>query len=457
MIEPTRHLCQTYTNLTEAEIAFVEEYTPNLQALANAERADVFIDCRTSSGKNAIVVSEAKPTTVPSSYSKSLHGLIVRWEDEPAVERTFRLGVPTVGMRAVSVPEDGQVVQTVDPLFFQGKLVAVLIYEKRSTQAEERFLKLPVEQGQFFRHDSSWMADRISEAALLVDREGRICDYNAAAQALYRRLGYVSDIMGMPAAHILPYLERDQDEVTELRKEVASGAYVLEYHQIPLNEENVRYGVLIQDITDLRHREQEAMLLSVSLREFKHRMKNNLQLLSHILRSQGERADSPEARSALRDASVRLLSVMSTLNEVVQLPGERISLRHVLEEIRSNVLNNMLTPAQGISIAVTGTDLAVPAETGVSVALAVNELTQNAVRHAFPNGRMGQIELKVETATLSARVSVRDDGVGMPDPTDEGGIGLNLVRTIVREKLGGEVSIQTGAAGTEVSFDFYML
>ena len=457
MIEPTRHLCKSYTDLTEAEIAFIEEYTPNLQALANAEQADVFIDCRTSSGKSAIVVSEAKPATVPSSYSKSLHGLIVRWEDEPAVERTFRLGVPTVGMRAVSVPEDGQVVQTVDPLFFQGKLVAVLIYEKRSTQAEERFLKLPVERGVFFRHDSRWMADRIQEAALLVDREGRICDYNAAARALYRRLGYVNDIMGMTAAHILPYLERDQDEVAELRKEVASGAYVLEYHQIPLEEEGLKYGVLIRDITDLRHREQEAMLLSVSLRELKHRMKNNLQLLSRILRDQGERAGSPEIQGALRDASVRLMSIMSTLDELVQLPGERISLRHVLEEIRSNVLNNMLTPAQGISIVVTGTALAVPAETGVSVALVVNELTQNAVRHAFPDGRPGRIELRVETGVLSARVSVRDDGVGMAEVLGEGGIGLNLVRTIVREKLGGEVSIQTGPAGTDVSFDFYML
>lgn len=296
MTSMTRHLCRTYTDLTQAEIAFLEEYMPNLQALANAERADVFIDCRTSSGKSAIVVSEAKPDTVPSLYSKSLYGLIVSWKDEPAVDRTFRLGVPTVGMKAVSMPENAQVVQTVDPLFFRGKLVAVLIYEKRSTQAEERFLRLPVEQERLFRHDSGWLVDRIGEAALLVDRNGMICDCNAAAQGLYRRLGYVNAILGMPAAHILPYLDRDQDEVTELCREVASGAYVLEYHQIPLDEEELWYGVLIRDITDLRQREQEAMLLSVSLRELKHRMKNNLQLLSNILRDQGERVRGPEAR-----------------------------------------------------------------------------------------------------------------------------------------------------------------
>ena len=457
MLQMTRHLCRTYTDLTEAEIAFLEEYTPNLQALANAEQADVFIDCRTSSGKSAIVVGEAKPTTVASCYSGTILGMIINWKDEPAVDRSFRLGVPTVGMKAVSMPENAQVVQTVDPLFFHGKLVAVLIYEKRSTQAEERFLRLPVEQEALFRHDSGWLVERISEAVLLVDRDGMICDYNTAAQALYRRLGYVNDILGMPAAHILPYLERDQDEVTELRKEVASGASILEYHQVPLDREKVWFGVLIRDITDLRRREQEAMLLSVSLRELKHRMKNNLQLLSSILRDQGEKVAGTEARGALRDASVRLLSVMSTLNEVVQLPGERVSLRHVLEDIRGNVSGHMLAPARGIAIVVTGSDLAVPAETGGSVALVVNELVLNAVRHAFPNGRKGTIELNVDACSLSARISVRDDGVGMPELLGGGGLGLNLVRTIVQEKLGGEVSIRSGPEGTAVSFDFFLL
>ena len=65
-MDPTRRLCQKYTSLTEAEIAFLEEYVPTLQALANAEEADVFIDCRTASGKNAIVVGEEMMLVVPA-------------------------------------------------------------------------------------------------------------------------------------------------------------------------------------------------------------------------------------------------------------------------------------------------------------------------------------------------------------------------------------------------------
>ena len=454
-MDPTRRLCQKYTSMTEAEIAFLEEYVPTLQALANAEEADVFIDCRTASGKNAIVVGEAKPTTVPSCYAGMILGMIISWTDEPAVDRSFRLGVPTVGVKAVSMPENAQVVQTVEPLFFQGKLVAVLIYEKRSTQAEEIFLKLPVEPRRPFQHDSSWLVDRISEAALLVDRKGIICDCNAAARDLYRQLGYVSDIQGGPAVNILPYL--DQDGRTELRKEVVSGAHVLEYRQIPLQQEGIAYGVLIQDVTALRQKEREAVRLSISLRELRHRMKNNLQLLSNILRYQGQNAHSPETQSALYDASVRLLSVMSTMDELVQLPGEQVSLRHVLEGVRANVLQHMLTPAQTIVITVTGGDLAAPAETGVAVALAVNELTQNAVQHAFPSGRAGQIRLMLQPGSVSARISVEDDGCGLPKGPAGGCIGLSLVRTIVKERLGGEVEVQTGPGGTCVSFDFFLL
>ena len=105
MISATRMLCQKYTDLTDAEISYLESYGALLPALANAEQADVFIDCRTVSGRSAIVVCEAKPQTVPSNYRSSILGMLIHWRDEPAVDRSFRLAVPTSGVRAVSMPE----------------------------------------------------------------------------------------------------------------------------------------------------------------------------------------------------------------------------------------------------------------------------------------------------------------------------------------------------------------
>ena len=81
MISATRMLCQKYTDLTDAEISYLESYGALLPALANAEQADVFIDCRTVSGRSAIVVCEAKPQTVPSNYRSSILGMLIHWRD----------------------------------------------------------------------------------------------------------------------------------------------------------------------------------------------------------------------------------------------------------------------------------------------------------------------------------------------------------------------------------------
>ena len=73
---------------------YLESYAL-LPALANAGRR--CIDCRTVSGRSAIVVCEAKPQTVPSNYRSSILGMLIHWRDEPAVDRSFRLAVPTSG------------------------------------------------------------------------------------------------------------------------------------------------------------------------------------------------------------------------------------------------------------------------------------------------------------------------------------------------------------------------
>ena len=83
MISATRMLCQKYTDLTDAEISYLESYGALLPALANAEQADVFIDCRTVSGRSAIVVCEAKPQTVPSNYRSSILGMLIHWRFPP--------------------------------------------------------------------------------------------------------------------------------------------------------------------------------------------------------------------------------------------------------------------------------------------------------------------------------------------------------------------------------------
>lgn len=454
MSQITRLLCQKYTDLSEEEITYLEEYGGSLQALANAEQADVFIDCRSLTGKSAIVVGEAKPQTTESSYSKSLLGMPMHWKDEPAMERSFRLGIPTIGRKAVCVPEDSRVVQTVEPIFYKGRLLAVLIYEKK-TALYEAGLNLSLEKGapSFPPGSSQWLVQAMEEAVILVDMQDCVCACNDAARGLYRKLGYVGDLLGMPATNIL--LDNEPEGMDGEWREVTTGDCQLRYRQIRLDRNEVRYALLLQDITPLWRMERDYELLSVALRELRHRMKNNIQLLASLLQRQGKGTDSSQVRSVLRDTVGRLLALNATLEETPSSAGSCYSLRGVLQRVRENILRYSLDPEQNITIHVEGEDLSASAEIASPISLVVNELAQNAVKHAFPHRRAGNIYLELEKTPLFSRISVRDDGVGMDtERTCRDTIGLSLVRTIVREKLSGELTISSDKGGTAVSFDF---
>ncbi len=122
-------LCRKYTDLSDEEIRIIEHMSETLQPLANLEGADIFIDCPGRDG-NAIVVAEAKPECVPSSYKNTVVGLLAKPENEPAVARTFRLGVGTKQMKAVT-QENGSTIQSVEPIRNGSHIIGVLILEKR--------------------------------------------------------------------------------------------------------------------------------------------------------------------------------------------------------------------------------------------------------------------------------------------------------------------------------------
>ena len=104
-------LCRQYTDLNEEEIGVIQMMAKTLQPLANMEAANMFIDCRCREG-DAIVVAEAKPQEAPSAYKNSVVGMLAKAENEPAVARTFSLGIATKYMQA-RTKEDNYTIQSV--------------------------------------------------------------------------------------------------------------------------------------------------------------------------------------------------------------------------------------------------------------------------------------------------------------------------------------------------------
>lgn len=193
---------------------------------------------------------------------------------------------------------------------------------------------------------------------------------------------------------------------------------------------------------------------TVLLQEVHHRVKNNLQIIASLLRLQARQAD-PATQRALRDSQNRVMAMALTH----QLLYERqdfsalelgpylrrlcTALREAQGPLSGRPLVTVDAPAEGLRI---GANQAVP------VALCTNELVTNALKHAFPGERQG--EVRVEAAPTSdggIEVRVRDDGVGLPSPElpERGGsLGFSLVK-LLSAQAGARFSVDSRPGRTE--------
>ncbi len=113
----------------------------------------------------------------------------------------------------------------------------------------------------------------------------------------------------------------------------------------------------------------------------------------------------------------------------------------------------MLDHTSSISLVLEGTrTFTLPAQQATSCALIINELVQNAVEHAFAPGESGTIVVRLAERGDSLCVEIQDDGRGLPEGFElsEGGLGLQIVRTLVHEDLKGDFQLLNGHGTTAV-------
>lgn len=167
------------------------------------------------------------------------------------------------------------------------------------------------------------------------------------------------------------------------------------------------------------------------LRETNHRCGNDLQLVMSLLAIQSRRASDPAVRQALADARDRV-SILARARGAMQRDGEP-SLQVALHQL-CEALHAQAEP-RAIRIGFTSAyDAAGITPTQVTtLALVVNELTTNAIKHAFAEGRGGHIHVSVDRhGERDVVVTVDDDGLPFPEPeAGGGGMGLDLVKRLM--------------------------
>jgi two-component system, sensor histidine kinase PdtaS len=182
---------------------------------------------------------------------------------------------------------------------------------------------------------------------------------------------------------------------------------------------------------------------AIMLREGDHRIKNSLQLVSSLMRVQARREASVPARDALQSAAARVTSIAS-IHDALQVTGglDLVDIGSVLRTMCTS-LQDMAGDHGHIEIRVDVEALQIPVQLAQSIALAVNELVVNALRHAFPGRVTGAVRITMTRADDTLTICVADDGVGLPAGHANGtGYGMKLVKMMI-DKIGGDILTET--------------
>jgi two-component sensor histidine kinase len=191
--------------------------------------------------------------------------------------------------------------------------------------------------------------------------------------------------------------------------------------------------------------QQELQLL---LAEQRHRMKNDLALLSSMIQLQARSQPSPPVRAALESAVWRLHAIAEGQDKLQSAGGDQTSnMQEYLEDVCWR-LGEALRDVRPIALRVDCENVIVESRQAIRVGLIVNELATNALKHAFPDNRGGTIQVKLRQRPNDLVLIVEDDGVGCPEDLQVG-LGSRLVM-LLTEQSGGSIKRERANPGCRV-------
>ncbi len=470
--------------LAESDLGSVQEMVGDLSIVADLSRSDLLLYCPASS-QQVKVVGHARPHSIQSLYSESLAGRRFSQTGAPWVFRSLA-GAERYGLRGtageITVMRDFLLVRrersrVVGVLAVESGMLAYERHRRRSSAFRWAIRQL---QRMTLRGELQGTAD-ISpfgehDGIIFVDSSYRIQYTSGIATNLYRRLGYLDSLIEHKVSVLHPAdadlvdeamragrcLERETDRrgLTWIQKAIPIrstedrgwGGFWQRLVRSPGGESRV-VGVLltIHDDTEARRTQQELRVKATMIQEIHHRVKNNLQVIASLLRMQARRVGESEGKLLLGESINRILSVAVVHEFLSQDETSSINIREVAQRIVSQTAQSIMDPDKHISLKVTGPGVHLPAQQATICALAINELVQNALVHAFEHKNEGCIAVTLGDDGERISVSVRDDGEGLPEGFDlmrDGSLGLRIVRALVEDDLRGTFELR-GNEGVE--------
>lgn len=176
------------------------------------------------------------------------------------------------------------------------------------------------------------------------------------------------------------------------------------------------------------------------LRELQHRVRNNLAAIQALLVLERHRQPPRPLIEAI-DVAISRLRSMAALQDSLGLDSREVDLAALARAVGQSALD-VFGASSNVHCEVHG-NAVLPARVGGAIAIALNELITNALKH----GRAAHVDVDIRRSNGELEVTVVDDGCGIPrEPL--GGSGLRIVRAVVANELGGRLQIAALRVGT---------
>ena len=348
----------------------------------------------------------------------------------------------------------------------KGNITGIIVLGQDITHQREVEQKLvEVEQ------KNSVLIGTIPDLLFEYDSEGRHLDYRAANPAdLYTT---PDKFLGKTVLEVLPDSMRN-DYMDCIKKTLETGkSHNLEYHLVLADCEkdfearfvksgNNRVLAIIRDITS-KKLDENALLQSliekeILLKEIHHRVKNNLQIVSSMLKLQSKYVTDKEALELLKESQNRVQSMALIHQKLYQIGDiSHVNFREYIMTVTKYLQHSFGILEDRVKVNINAGEIVMSLDNAIPAGLIINELVSNSLKYAFPKGQKGEINIVVVYDKHNGNywLSVRDNGIGFQkeiNPAKSDTFGLNLVNLLVGQ-MGGTIEVvQKGGLEFRINF-----
>jgi two-component sensor histidine kinase len=458
------------SDLSMRECEHLRSLCSSWQVLADLSFSDLLLYVRTAGDEVFEIAAQLRPFTSQTLYPEDMVGARFTQPEQPIVERAFREG--QVWSQAEPVLVDGTPIRMdAVPVRSEGRVIAVVTKEgspatsRRPGRLEQVYLDASERVSQMMCDGTFPFANanverewpRVGDGLMILDELGRVSWASPNALSSLHLLGIRLNVVGRTLEDLgvgATPVGRAFEGGELCDGELARADTYVTIRVMPMIARGRVTGALglVRDISELRRKERVISVKDATIREIHHRVKNNLQTIASLLRLQGRRVSSDEAKLVLQESVMRVGSIALVHETLSEQPQDVAEFGEIASRICRMVSEGLLAPEAGIEIKMRGATGPLGADVATPLAVTLTELIQNAIEHAFVDGRTGTIGVELARDRGEIVVVVWDDGIGLPrEETHRGSrLGLQIVRSLTAELGGSFRQASNGGTRSEV-------